>query len=140
MDITIGPNMTMSEERKGSYGNDMDAEMVADPDNEMADAEIEDTDNEMEDHENEMLVPQDDEEVDDDGNVVDMAILRAMLHHFQGDDKLLKEYMCALMACTTKSSPCARHCRHEQNFHPIFSPREGLCRRTSRASDRYVSW
>jgi hypothetical protein len=88
----------------------------------MADAEIEDTDNEMEDHENEMLVPQDDEEVDDDGNVVDMANLRAMLHHFQGDDKLLKEYMCALMACTTKSSPCARHCRHEQNFHPIFFP------------------
>jgi hypothetical protein len=89
----------------------------------MADVEIEDTDSEMEDHENEMLVAQYGKEVDDDGNVVDMANLRALLHHYPGDDKLLKECVCFnVLHCNSPPPhlPGAQHCRHEQNIQPIF--------------------
>jgi hypothetical protein len=40
-----------------------------------------------------MLGHEDCEEVNADGNDVDVANLRAMLHHFKGDDELSKEFM-----------------------------------------------
>jgi hypothetical protein len=55
----------LSEESQGSYDNEMDAE-IAYPNNE-----------------NEMLGPQDGEEVNVDGDDVDMANLCVMLHHFK---------------------------------------------------------
>jgi hypothetical protein len=64
----------MSEESQGSYDNEMDVEMTYPND------------------ENEMLGPQDGEEVNVDGDDVDMENLCVMLHHFKGDDKLSKEY------------------------------------------------
>jgi hypothetical protein len=58
---------------------------------------MEHPDNEIEDISDEKLDPANDvtdgEENDaNDGDIGDMPKLRTMLHHFQGDDRLSKEY------------------------------------------------